>query len=486
MDRVPDVRIRTVNDRPVHAGRGPVLYWMTTCRRSTSNFSLMRACEHAASLDVPLVVYEPLPLDAPHACKRLHQFIAQGMRDNQRAFADTPVAYLPFVERAPGESDALLQALVEHASVVVTDDFPSSFVRRVIARVAGRASARVEAVDANGIIPMRSAGRTFATAHSFRRFVQRTFREHIAARPVAAAFSTLRRARLPVEISRRWQAASARGLASPERLIGGLAIDGVVDVVDTTGGMQAGRTRLHAFVRESLLRYAKDARHPDLEASSRLSPYLHFGHVGVHEIFDAVMTAERWTTRKLGGQAGGAREGWWGVSTGAEAFLDQVIVWRELGFNLCETRPDDYDAFSALPDWARATLKRHARDRRPWLYSRAEFEAAATHDAIWNAAQRQLVRDGWMHNYLRMLWGKKILEWSRTPEEALETMASLMNTYALDGRDPNSYSGYCWTLGRYDRPWAPERPIYGTVRYMSSDNTRRKLKMKGFLERYGA
>jgi deoxyribodipyrimidine photo-lyase len=332
---------------------------------------------------------------------------------------------------------------------------------------------------------MRAAGRTFTTAHAFRRFVQRTFREHIAARPADPDFSALRRAALPADIRRRWKAATARELTAPDRLIDGLAIDQRVGPVGTAGGMLAGRRRLQAFVRESLARYADDARHPDREASSRLSPYLHFGHVGTHQIFDAVMTVERWTTRRLGREARGGREGWWGVSTGAEAFLDQVIVWRELGFNMCATLPDDYDAFSSLPDWARATLQRHARDRRPWLYSRAEFEAAATHDAVWNAAQRQLVRDGWMHNYLRMLWGKKILEWSRTPEEALDTMTGLMNAYALDGRDPNSYSGYFWTLGRYDRPWAPERPIYGTVRYMSSESTRRKLRMKVFLERYG-
>jgi len=485
MDRVPDIRIRAANDRPLRTGSGPVVYWMTACRRSTSNFALLRAWEHATSLGAPLLVYEPLRLDYPQASARLHRFLAEGMRDNQRAFADTPVAYLPFVERERGESTALLDALVEHASVVVTDDFPTSFLRRAVATLAGRAPVRVEAVDANGIIPMRGAGRTFTTAHAFRRYVQRTFREHIAARPADPDFSTLRRAVLPVGIRRRWHAATAPELASPERLIAGLAIDQRVGVVETAGGMQAGRTRLRAFVRESLARYAADARHPDREASSRLSPYLHFGHIGTHEVFDAVMTAERWTTRKLGREANGGREGWWSVSTGAEAFLDQVIVWRELGFNLCATRPDDYDAFSALPDWARATLRRHGRDRRPWLPSREDLEAAATHDAVWNAAQRQLVRDGWMHNYLRMLWGKKILEWSRTPEEALERMTSLMNTYALDGRDPNLYSGCLWTLGRYDRPWAPERPIYGTVRYMSSENTRRKLKMKTFLERYG-
>jgi deoxyribodipyrimidine photo-lyase len=202
-------------------------------------------------------------------------------------------------------------------------------------------------------------------------------------------------------------------------------------------------------------------------------------------VFAAVMKAERWTTRRLASTSRGAREGWWGVGAGANAFLDQLVTWRELGFNFCVTRPDDYDGLDALPAWARTTLDRHRHDRRRHVYTRAELADARTDDPIWNAAQRQLVRDGWMHNYLRMLWGKKILEWSRSPAAALETMIDLMNRHALDGRDPNSYSGYLWTLGLFDRPWGPEREIFGTVRYMSSENTRRKLRLSAYLAKYG-
>jgi deoxyribodipyrimidine photo-lyase len=173
------------------------------------------------------------------------------------------------------------------------------------------------------------------------------------------------------------------------------------------------------------------------------------------------------------------------MSRGAEAFLDQLVVWRELGFHLCATRPDDYATFASLPAWAQTTLRRHARDKRPHVYSREAFERAGTHDPVWNAAQRQLLRTGWMHNYLRMLWGKKILEWSASPEDALDTMIAIMDRHALDGRDPNSYNGYGWTLGRYDRPWGPERPVFGTVRYMSSERTVRKLRMTQFLAEYG-
>ena len=172
------------------------------------------------------------------------------------------------------------------------------------------------------------------------------------------------------------------------------------------------------------------------------------------------------------------------MSPAAEAFLDELVTWRELGFCFCSRR-DDYDRYESLPDWARKTLADHAGDSREHCFSQAEFEAAATHDQVWNAAQTQLAREGRLHNYLRMLWGKKILHWSPSPREALDTMIELNNKYAVDGRDPNSYSGIFWVLGRYDRAWGPERPIFGKIRYMSSENTVRKLRMKKYLETYG-
>ncbi len=174
------------------------------------------------------------------------------------------------------------------------------------------------------------------------------------------------------------------------------------------------------------------------------------------------MTAERWTTRKLSKRAQGARDGWWGTSASAEVFLDQLVVWRELAYNGAHYR-DGYGSYETLPAWPRLTLERHQADRRPHVYSVEALDKAATHDAIWNAAMRQLKRDGWFHGYMRMLWGKKILEWSETPRTALAIMSQLMNRYSLDGRDPVSDASYAWVLGLYDRPW-PERPIFGVVR----------------------
>jgi hypothetical protein len=191
--------------------------------------------------------------------------------------------------------------------------------------------------------------------------------------------------------------------------------------------------------------------------ASGLSPYLHFGHVGIHEVVAHVLR--------------GAID-----DEEAEAFLEQAIIRRELSFNMCFYR-DDVDSLSALPDWARRTIDAHRGDRRSPAYTLEELERAATHDPVWNLAQRQLIACGTMHNYLRMLWGKKIIEWSGTPEDALAAMLHLFNEYSFDGRDPNTYAGALWCLGKHDRPWFPERPIFGTLRYMSSESTARKVRL---------
>jgi deoxyribodipyrimidine photo-lyase len=209
---------------------------------------------------------------------------------------------------------------------------------------------------------------------------------------------------------------------------------------------------------------------------------LHFGHISPHEVFQRTASATDWTPEKLD-KPNGKMTGFWNMGGDAEAFIDQLMTWREIGFNMC-WRERNYDRFESLPGWAQKTLEDHTSDVRPFLYELPQLEAAQTHDPLWNAAQVQLVREGRIHNYLRMLWGKKILHWTKSPREALRVMIELNNKYALDGRDPNSYSGIFWVLGRYDRAWGPERPIFGKIRYMTSESTQNKYHVKQYIKKH--
>lgn len=484
MPGVPAIRIRSASQRPVEPSREFVLYWMTAARRPTWNTALDRALEHCRQLGKPLVVLEPLAVDYPWASDRLHAFVLDGMRSNVRAFDRRGVVYYPYVEPVAGAGRHLLATLAARACVVVTDDFPCFVIPGLIAAASARVSARVEAVDGNGLVPMTAAAKAYPSAALFRRFMQRRIARDLVEAPTANALERVDLPGAPAldDEKRRWPPADDRTLRG--RTLHELPIDHRVTRVGLAGGHPAASKALGAFVDASLAFYHERQRHPDANATSHLSPYLHFGHISAHEVFAAVARHERWTIGKLPASASGAREGWWGVGPGADAFLDQLVVWRELAFNTCAYRPDDYGTYASLPEWALRTLETHAGDERPFVYDIDTLERAGTHDVVWNAAQRQLRRDGWCHNYLRMLWGKKILEWSAHPGEALHAMVAIMNRWALDGRDPNSYAGYAWTLGRYDRPW-PERPIFGKVRAMSSASTARKVRLRHYLEQYG-
>lgn len=455
---------------------------MTSARRTRFNFALQRAVELANELRKPLVILEALRIDYPHASDRLHAFVLQGMRDNARAVASR-ATYYPYVEARPGEGRGLVAALSRHAAVVITDWSPAFFLPRMVAAAAQQSVVRLEAVDGHGLFPVAEHGRAFPTARGFRAFVQRGLKEALASFPAETPLAALeqRATALPARIRERW-AKFDPGRSVPS-VLKTLAIDHDVAIVPTRGGAAAADRMLHDFLGTKLARYAVEGHHPDADCTSRLSPYLHFGHVSAHEVFSALMTHERWTSRRLGQVRAGAREGWWNVSPGAERFLDQLVVWRELAFN-GHAYTADYQSYAALPSWARATLEAHIEDPRPRIYTFEQLDAAETGDEVWNAAQTELRQTGWCHGYMRMLWGKKILEWSAHPVQALERMEALMNRYALDGRDAVSYLNYSWVLGRYDRPWF-ERPVFGCVRYMTSESARRKLKMKNYLARFG-
>lgn len=485
---VPDLRIRSANDRSLRRDGRHVLYWMTAQRRAGWNFALQRALAHAVALGRPLIVLESLRCDYRWASDRLHAFVLHGMADQTRAFAARGVTYHPYVEPRIGAGRGLLAALAADACVVVTDEFPCFFLPRMLAAAAVRMPVLVEAVDGNGLLPLRALTSTFPSAYVFRRTLQKTLPAHLGHFPLVDPLTGvhLPTAEIPGAIHARWPAADGALLAADPAALAQLPIDHEVRPAPARGGTTAADAVLATFLDERLPRYAEERNQIDDCAASGFSPYLHFGHLSAHQVVAAVLGREHWSPAHLSATTAGKREGWWGASAAAEAFLDELVTWRELGYNFSHLRPDDYDRYESLPPWTRATLEAHADDPRAHHYSIEQFATASTHDPLWNAAQRELRDEGRMHNYLRMLWGKKILEWTTHPREALAVMIELNNRYALDGRNPNSYSGIFWCLGRFDRPWAPERPIFGQIRYMSSDNTARKYSVKSYLRRHCA
>jgi deoxyribodipyrimidine photo-lyase len=476
-------RLRALNDRPVRGAGRYVLYWMTAFRRTRFNAALEHAVARARELAKPLLVLEALRVGYEHACDRFHAFVLHGMADNARAFARRGVTYHPYVEPRADAGKGLLAELAEHAALVVADDWPGFFQPQLLAAAARRVPVRLEAVDGCGLLPLSVAGKVHVSAYHLRRRLQKelpTWLERLPAEDPLAG-GGLKGATLPAGVATRWPAASARLLAAQPGALAALPIDHEVGPVALVGGERAGGRVLARFLDARLERYG-DRNEPSAEVTSGLSPWLHFGHVAPHEAVRAVLERERWTPDRLARKADGRREGWWGLSPAAEGFLDQIVTWREVGFAAARFGPPP--SMAALPAWAQRTLAEHASDPRAPCYSLARFEQARTHDPLWNAAQRQLLREGVLHNYLRMLWGKKILEWSATPEEALSVMLILNDRYAVDGRDPNSACGILWVLGRFDRPWPPERPILGTVRPMSSTNTARKVDVTSYLARH--
>lgn len=491
---VPESRIRIF-----HQDSEPgecVVYWMISARRSIWNHSLEHAIELSKQRNLPLVVVEPLAIAHRWANDRSHTFVIQGMMDNKIAFENSPITYIPYVETKPNEARGLLEKWMECADVMVIDEFPVYHPRRVMEIAISLGKCEIHCVDSNGFISLRQ-NRSFTTAYSLRRHLHKTIIQHMSEFPspnpiemasdltafpeerVAEIFAQSNTPITPYEFI--WRICEGQDIGLNALSI--LLLDhSVLPVQHVAGGSTEAMRRWQEFFEDRLMNYSKDRNEPELNGSSGLSPYLHFGHISVHSILSDIFTSHNWDISKINLPHNGRRSGWWGLPQDIESFLDQIITWRDLGFIHCSL-VENHHKFESIPEWAQKTLKEHEHDPRPYLYSLEEFENAETHDELWNAAQMQLRTDGMIHNYLRMLWGKKILEWSPTPEIAMEYMVTLNDKWALDGRDPNTYTGIGWVLGKFDRGWT-ERPVYGKIRCMTAASTKRKFKTKKYVETY--
>lgn len=506
-------RVRHANYRPVEPSGQYVLYWMQAYRRFRSNHALDYALQLAESLKKPLVVYEGLRLDYPWACQRHHAWMLEGMKCNAAMAEKLGLSYWPFVETEARSGHGLLRTLSHRACAVVSDDYPAFIVPAQNRALAGKIDTAFHLVDSNSVVPLSLLGDAVSAAAHLRPRIHRLFPqawEHRASSEPRVPRSV--KSHLPPPFT-PWDFRQ-----DIREFLNRLPLDTKVPpVAGHHGGAEAGREALMRFVAEKLARYASDRNQPDdpaHSASSGLSPYLRHGHLGIEEVVAAVLEGSN-AGLEIDWSCAGRREGFYSPDPALNAFLDEAITWRDVGYHWHWVRnakgtaanvtlgkisrsdmtPPQFNFESmdfspvvrptlevVLPKWAQDTLRKHQSDAREYLYSLEEFEAAATHDELWNAAQRELVATGRIHNYLRMLWGKKVLEWSSSPVEAYTILEHLNNKYAIDGRDPNSYTGILWCFGLFDRPWAPERKIFGSVRYMSSENTARKFKLAGYFD----
>jgi deoxyribodipyrimidine photo-lyase len=337
---VPRLRIRQCNSASVHADGRFVVYWMTCQRRANWNFAIDRVVDWAKHLQKPLIVVETLGCGDRWASERHHHFVLEGMTENGREFADNPVFYFPFMEYQAGEGRELFRELSKSACLFVADDYPLPVDLDPEPWAADR-SIRLEKVDSVGLLPMSVACEAFKTAAAFRRFLQNHLREHLFDIPQARPFSRLKLPilkRLPAEVASRWKMPKLLEILQNMRAFESLPIDHSVTPVDAEGGSQGARNTLLSFLRYRFPRYHEKRNDVANETASGLSPYLHYGHISSHEIFHALTKKEGWTPERLAEKASGKREGWWGMSEAGEAFLDELITWRELGFNFCRHR----------------------------------------------------------------------------------------------------------------------------------------------------
>ncbi len=432
-----------------------VVYWMQRAQRALDNPALDLAVEAANILHQPVVIFfAPVPF-YPHANLRHYAFLAQGIPDTAERARKRGIGFV--LRRYPEHSLVKFCEEVK-ASLVVGDENPMREPDHWRELATKKLKLPLWTVDADVIVPSKLLEKEQYAARIIRPRLKLRLKQFLD-----ESFNP--KAKVEWEKPRGLQSLPDDG--SLDLTEHWKELDRSVQPVDSfTGGTSEALKLLRDFVQHKLAHYPERHGKPELDGTSRLSPYLHFGHIGPHTVVNAVEESKAPRAAK-------------------DDYLDQLITWRELSINFAHFN-QLYDSIESAPDWAHKTLAQHAHDRRHEYYTRQQLEQAETHDELWNAAQLQMLHAGWMHNYMRMYWAKKILEWSTSPAVAYQTAVYLNDKYFLDGRDPNGYAGIAWSIaGKFDRPWF-DRPIFGTIRYMSGNAARKKFDADKYIEQMAA
>ncbi len=461
-------RTTNVNRKRTQPDGSYVLYWMQSTQRLHENWALRAAVRAADKVNKPLLIHQGVDPTYLHASDRHTQHILLASRETARLAHENGWSYQFVLRRGRDDDRRVIDRLAEHAYLVVTDRFPTAGVDERTWRLGERVSCQVLAVESSCVVPSGLLSKA--------EWAARTIRPKLAKlRDVSLELVEERTTRTALTPTVQQRIDTARAVdalpllnmddAAIARAVASCDIDhGVAPVTQFTPGAPAAAQRLDTFVRERLGEYNIRRNEAADDYTSHLSPDLHYGHVSAAEVVRAALASD----------AG---------EENITAFVDQVITWRELSYNWCLFTPR-FDQLDALPDWIQRTMAAHVNDERPETYTLNQLEAANTDDALWNSAQRQLVQRGVIHNYARMLWGKQILRWAPTYEDARAWMFHLNDKYALDGRDPNSVGGIMWCLGLWDRSWG-NKPVWGGLRPMLTSRAGRKFDVGRYVRQWG-
>ncbi|MEP7382680.1 MAG: deoxyribodipyrimidine photo-lyase [Gemmatimonadota bacterium] len=452
-----------VNEKRTQPEGEYILYWMQSTHRLEENWALRFAIIEADRLNKPLIIHQGLDPTYEHANDRIHSFILHNARELALRAASMGLHYQFVLRHRRDDDRRVLDRLASRAALVVTDRFPTCGIAERTHRFGERVNCRVVAIESHGVIPSGAIEKSEYAARTIRPKLRKLMplslepvEERPARRPVSATLARSLLETNEVDLLDLARADLAGEIARCE-------IDHSVAPVPLTSGLTAARQRLADFCNGALANYSERRSDPnDDEGTSRLSPYLHFGQLSPGEVVRAALTSAH--------------------AAETEKFIDELVTWRELSLNFCLRNPD-YGTLAALPEWVHKAMAKHAGDVREATYTLDQFERAETHDDLWNAAQRELLHTGVMHNVVRMLWGKTLILWSAHYADALAWLVHLNNKFGLDGRDPSSYGGIQWCFGKFDRPFY-DRPVLGVIRPMSIKRAREKWDADRYIRRW--